>query len=207
MPRSMLRVCLTAGLLALSVRSFALNPHTLISQYAADHWSTKDGLPQPTVGAIAQTADGYIWLATEEGLVRFDGVRFTVFDSTNSGLTDNYLSSLAAGKDGSLWIRTAETLFRYQAGTIRSLCSGRSIGLDSTPILEDRSGAIWSREEGGLLEYASNGECRHHRFDAAAFDVVVTSLVQNADGSLLIGTSRGLKQFNHGSMTDAPNPG
>ena len=80
--------------------SWALNPRTLISQYTTDHWRTEDGLPQASVGAIAQTADGYIWLATEEGLVRFDGVRFTVFDTTNSALTDNYISSLLAGRDG-----------------------------------------------------------------------------------------------------------
>ena len=131
-------------LLTLPSRALALNPRTLISQYAADHWRTSDGLPQASVGAIAQTADGYIWLATEEGLVRFDGVRFTIFDTTNSALTDNSIVSLRAARDGSLWIRTAETLFRHRAGVIRSICSGRSIGLDFSPILEDRSGAIWS---------------------------------------------------------------
>src|SRR6185436_16588250 len=127
----------------------ALNPLTLISQYAADHWRTADGLPQASVGAVAQTSDGYIWLATEEGLVRFDGVRFTVFDTTNSTLTDNSISNVLAGRDGSLWIRTAEHLYRHRAGHIQSVCSGGSIGLDTAPMLEDRSGAIWSRDAGG----------------------------------------------------------
>ena len=91
--RAGLAVCL---LLAAPLPSAALNPRTLISQYASDHWRTRDGLPQASVGAIAQTSDGYIWLATEEGLVRFDGVHFTVFDTTNSALTDNYISGLSA---------------------------------------------------------------------------------------------------------------
>src|SRR4051794_40053081 len=102
----MLRAGLTIWLLlSLSTASWALNPQTLISQYAADHWQTEDGLPQASVSAIAQTSDGYIWLATEEGLVRFDGVRFTIFDTTNSALTDNSIASLRAGRDGALWIR------------------------------------------------------------------------------------------------------
>src|SRR4051794_18396908 len=96
-----LAMCL---LLASPATSWALNPLTLISQYAADYWRPADGLPQASVGAIEQTADGYIWLATEEGLVRFDGVRFAVLDTTNTALTDNYISSLLAGRDGSLWI-------------------------------------------------------------------------------------------------------
>jgi hypothetical protein len=69
MATSRLRVCLAvAASVAFPDRSSALNPRTLISQYTADHWSAKDGLPQASVGAIAETTDGYIWLATEEGL-------------------------------------------------------------------------------------------------------------------------------------------
>ena len=137
-----------AFLVTLPPAASALNPRTLISQYTANRWGTADGLPQASVSAVAQTADGYIWLATEEGLVRFDGVRFTVFDTTNSVLTDNYITTLHAGRDGSLWIRTGESLYRYTAGSMRSVCSGRSIGLSSSPILEDRSGAIWSQDVG-----------------------------------------------------------
>ena len=171
-----LAVCV---LLARPSTSWALNPLTLISQYAADYWRTADGLPQATVGAIAQTADGYIWLATEEGLVRFDGVRFSVLDTTNSVLTDNYISSLRAGRDGSLWIRTSAALYRYRAGQMQSVCSGRSIGLDFTPILEDTTGTIWSGEEGGVTAFTPTGDCRHHSLDASAFDEVVTSLVES----------------------------
>jgi ligand-binding sensor domain-containing protein/signal transduction histidine kinase len=201
-PRAGLALAL---LLALPATAWALNPRTLISQYPANRWGTSDGLPQASVSAVAQTADGYIWLATEEGLVRFDGVRFTVFDTTNSALTDNYITTLRAGRDGSLWIRTGESLYRYAAGSIRPVCSGRSIGLSSSPILEDRSGAIWSQDVGGVTVYTPNGECRRHTFDAASPDADVTSLVEHGDGRILIGTSRGLKQFHQGTIADAPD--
>jgi signal transduction histidine kinase/CheY-like chemotaxis protein/ligand-binding sensor domain-containing protein len=193
-------VCL---LLWVPTTSAALNPRTLISQYASDHWRTRDGLPQASVGAIAQTKDGYIWLATEEGLVRFDGVRFTVFDTTNSALTDNYISSLIAGRDGSLWVRTSDALYRHRAGKLQPLCAGKSIGLDISPMLEDRSGAIWSADVSGVMVYAPNGQCTHHAFDSAASAALVTALVEQGNGSILIGTSLGLKQFRAGAITEA----
>ena len=132
------------------------------------------------MSSVAQTVDGYIWLATEEGLVRFDGVRFTVFDTTNSALTDNYITALRAGRDGALWIRTGETLYRYAAGVIRTVCSGRSIGLSSSPMLEDRSGAIWSRAVGGINVYTAKGECQLSRLRRRRRSTpLVTSLIEN----------------------------
>jgi signal transduction histidine kinase/ligand-binding sensor domain-containing protein/ActR/RegA family two-component response regulator len=193
--------------LALPAPASALNPRTLISQYTANRWGTSDGLPQASVSSVAQTADGYVWLATEEGLVRFDGVRFTVFDTNNSALTDNYITALRAGRDGSLWIRTGDTLYRYAAGVFRTVCSGRSIGLSSSPMLEDGSGAIWSRAVGGINVYTAKGECRYHAFDAGSFDALVTSFLEMGDGRILIGTTRGLKQFRGGTMADAPDAG
>jgi len=56
---------------------------TAVTQYRVDTWSTSDGLPQRSVFSIIQTRDGYLWLSTFDGLVRFDGVRFTVFDKSN----------------------------------------------------------------------------------------------------------------------------
>ena len=126
-----------------------------------------------------------------------------MLDTTNSALTDNYISSLLAGRDGSLWIRTPAALYRYRAGHMRSICSIPPIGLDSTPMLEDTSGTIWSGDVAGVMSYTSAEGCRHHALDATALDAVVTSLVQNRDGRILIGTSRGLKQFDRGSIADA----
>src|SRR5215210_1830658 len=193
--------CLTVCfLLALPLPSAALDPRTLISQYASDHWQTRDGLPQASVSAFAQTSDGYMWLATEEGLVRFDGVHFTVFDTTNSALIDNYISGVSAARDGSLWVRTAETLYRYRKGTLQAICTGRSIGLDATPILEDQSGTIWSGDAAGLMVYARNGECSRRALDVDAEGASVTALLEHRDRSILIGTTRGLKQWRDGAI-------
>jgi signal transduction histidine kinase/ligand-binding sensor domain-containing protein len=86
------------------------------SQYQIESWSTREGLPHKTVRSVLQTRDGYVWAATLDGLARFDGVRFTVFNTANSsGLKTNRLSQLAETSDGSLWISGEEAgLFRFR---------------------------------------------------------------------------------------------
>ncbi|MBA2733673.1 MAG: hypothetical protein H0U54_12360 [Acidobacteria bacterium] len=86
------------------------------AQYQFDLWNTDQGLPQNAVQAILQTRDGYLWLTTSDGLVRFDGVRFTVFNKGNTkGLLSNRLTALYEGRDGSLRIGTEDRgLIRYR---------------------------------------------------------------------------------------------
>ena len=61
----------------------------------ADTWTTANGLPQNTINSVVQTPDGYLWLATFDGLARFDGVRFTIFDRGNSkGIVNNRFSQI-----------------------------------------------------------------------------------------------------------------
>src|SRR5205085_6419694 len=86
------------------------------AQYRFDHWTTENGLPQNSVLAITQTSDGYLWLTTFNGLVRFDGVRFTVFDRQNTlGIGINRCTDLYEDATGALWIGTIDGgVIRYQ---------------------------------------------------------------------------------------------
>ena len=68
--------------------AFALDPAKAITQYGHDVWQIEQGLPQNSVLAILQSRDGYLWLGTDEGLVRFDGVRFTLFDKKQFDIPD-----------------------------------------------------------------------------------------------------------------------
>ena len=78
-----------------------------LSRYLSDVWQTEEGLPQNAIQAITQTRDGYLWLSTAHGLVRFDGARFTVFSKGNSaGLPNNRLTILYEDRGGALWIGT-----------------------------------------------------------------------------------------------------
>jgi signal transduction histidine kinase/ligand-binding sensor domain-containing protein len=104
--------CLSA-LLALS-----LITTTARAQYRFDHWTADNGLPQNSVRDIVQTRDGYLWLATLDGLVRFDGVRFTVFNKSNSpGIISNRFLQLYEDGQGDLWAHTENSgLTRLQHG-------------------------------------------------------------------------------------------
>src|SRR5262245_2213011 len=76
------------------------------AQYQFDHWTADNGLPQNSVRSILQSRDGYLWLTTFDGLVRFDGVRFTVFNKSNSpGLASNRLLQIYEDRFGDLWIK------------------------------------------------------------------------------------------------------
>src|SRR5665647_2675502 len=70
--------------------AWGLDPAKRISQYSQQAWVLEDGLPQNTVQRAIQTRDGYIWLGTQEGLVRFDGTRFAVFEKANTPASVSY---------------------------------------------------------------------------------------------------------------------
>ena len=97
--------------------ALSLDPTDALGQYGRQTWQTDSGLPQNTVSAVLQTRDGYLWLATDGGLVRFDGLRFAVFDPQNSGLRSGRIQGLLEDAEGNLWIATAEGIGRKTAGS------------------------------------------------------------------------------------------
>ncbi len=120
----------------------ALNPDRRISQYGHTAWRVQDGYFAGSVSAITQTADGYIWIGTEAGLFRFDGMRFVPFGMlTGEQLPSTKVYSLLATKDGSLWIGTEgglslwknERLIKYSVGG----------GWNVASIVEDLAGRVW----------------------------------------------------------------
>jgi signal transduction histidine kinase/ligand-binding sensor domain-containing protein len=119
----------------------AVDPTRHISQYGHTAWRMQDGVFNSTPNVITQTPDGYLWIGTQAGLVRFDGARF-VPGTTPAGqpLPDAKITSLRSARDGSLWIGTPYGLFRLQAGELISYTSA-PIGISN--IIEDHTGAIW----------------------------------------------------------------
>jgi ligand-binding sensor domain-containing protein len=98
------------------------------AQYSFDHWTTDDGLPQNTIRGLVQTRDGYLWFTTFDGLVRFDGVRFTVFDKSNTpGFASNRFTAIRESNDGTLYASTEEgslTIYREGVFTTYTRDSG-----------------------------------------------------------------------------------
>ena len=126
--------------------SFATATETSEPGFQVVPWQREDGLPDNTITAIAQTPEGYLWLATPRGLARFDGARFTVFNTENTPvLRDSRITSLLADRDGSLWIGTdTGDLVRWHAGKFqrdesRAPVEGRRIAA----FAEDIQGTLW----------------------------------------------------------------
>jgi signal transduction histidine kinase/ligand-binding sensor domain-containing protein len=129
-------------LFVLASTAWAVDPHTLISQYGHTAWRIQGGiLSNP--GAIAQTMDGYIWIGVLGGLVRFDGVKFTPWAPPNGqSLAGSGISYLLAGRDGSLWIGTYGGLSRLKDGELFNYTTTpNSPGINN--IIEDHAGTIW----------------------------------------------------------------
>jgi signal transduction histidine kinase/ligand-binding sensor domain-containing protein len=105
------------------------------AQYRFDHWTADNGLPQNSVRDIVQTRDGYLWLTTFDGLVRFDGVRFTVFNKSNTlGITSNRFVSLFEDRQGDLWA-TAENGIIVRQHQGRYTTYNQAQGVPSDPFL------------------------------------------------------------------------
>lgn len=120
----------------------ALNPSLDISQYSHNAWTIRDGAFTGTIESIAQTSDGYLWLGTQFGLLRFDGARFVPWKPpVGMRLPGSDVSSLLAAHNGSLWIGTTGGLASWRDGRLNSYTelTGQVMSL-----LEDSEGTIWA---------------------------------------------------------------
>src|SRR6266566_5415378 len=124
---------------ASSVR--AVDPSRHISQYSHTAWRIQDGVFSGSPNAISQTADGYLWIGTEAGLLRFDGVRFVSWTPPDGKhLPSSDITSLLGARDGSLWIGMEGGLSHWDN---RSLTTYLIRPERINSIIEDHTGAVW----------------------------------------------------------------
>ena len=179
-----------------------LDPAKAITQFHRDIWNTDDGLPQNTVPSIAKSSDGYLWFGTELGLVRFDGVRFTVFDKSNTPeLKSNVVDALLEDRAGDLWIGTiGGGLTRMSKGKFTTLTKGNGLSSDFVlSLLQDSAGDLWIGTDGGGLNRIHNGRFTVYKTENGLPSNEVFALAES-DGVLWIGTHDGLSQFSGGAF-------
>ena len=190
-------------LLVSSVFALPLDSPRELSQFGHEVWATENGLPQNTVHAIAQTRDGYIWIGTEEGLARFDGVKFTVFDKQNTPeFKSNYIRHLFADRQGALWIATAQGLVRMLNGKFKLFT--RDDGLPSETIqavYEDREGNLWVATANGLGLLKSGGLTTFTTKERL-ISGSIQALFEDDGGALWIATPYGVGRIKDGKFTN-----
>jgi ligand-binding sensor domain-containing protein/signal transduction histidine kinase len=190
-------------LLLCSGTALGLDSNRELSQFRHEVWLTENGLPQNTVHSIAQTSDGYIWIGTEEGLARFDGVRFTVFNKQNTvQLKSNYIRTLLADRRGALWIGTAEGLVRLFEGKFTAFTTDE--GLPSNTIqavYEDREGNLWVATATGLGLF-KGGTVTTFTTKERLIGGSIQALFEDTEGALWICTPYGLGRLKDGKFAN-----
>jgi signal transduction histidine kinase/ligand-binding sensor domain-containing protein len=157
---------------------------TAVAQYRFDAWTTSNGMPNNSIWALCQTRDGYLWITTSSGLVRFDGVRLTVFDKSNSpDITGNRFSVLHEDRAGNLWIGTEDGgVLRYRAGVFTSWTVKEGLpGNRVDRIDEDSSGVIWVFTDKGLAQWQNGRLTKVEPFLGTTLKNLVTSKEENFD--------------------------
>ena len=156
-PARLGRAALGLVLFLPAVHSFGLDPNRTIDQFFHTAWTIGDGAPSG-ITEITQTKDGYLWLGTQTGLIRFDGIRFEPYEPINRDLPSNTVSSLLATPDGGLWIGFVPhgvaflkhgQLVTYEPGSGLPLAPVYALGRDA-------AGAIWAGTSRGALRFDGN---------------------------------------------------
>lgn len=178
-----------------------------ISDYFVETWTSKDGLPHNTINSIAQTRDGYLWFATWEGVIRYNGINFQLFDrSPQTGMDDSGTRTLLPMNDNELLIAGVR-------GSITQRLSYGWQGLRAAPslvnsaLIDDQQN-LWLAIEGlGVMVRPYLGD-QHYGTDRWLLsDVDASRLVMNSEGIVFAATDKGLYRFDDGkaSLVELPN--
>ena len=180
-------------------RAHALDPHRTLTQYGRQQWGPENGLPSYSILSIVQSSDGYLWLGTEEGLVRFDGLRAKVFDQTsNPELSNSFIYVVAPDplQPGSLLVGTYTGLFSFQGNTAQpfSAAAGSApLGRSVRAVNRDEAdGKLWVGTSQGLFCVCSDGRILGPDDAAGRPQAPVFALCRDGAGRLCVGTAQGL---------------
>ncbi|MEW6159038.1 MAG: two-component regulator propeller domain-containing protein, partial [Verrucomicrobiota bacterium] len=134
--------------------SDSFKPIQLSDAYLVERWGADEGLPSSHVLALAQTVDGYVWIGTRQGLVRFDGVTFQIFDSSRvPEFTSDFVHSLHADRQGRLWIALPDRWIVRVRDTFIADPELRNL----PRLAEDRSGEMLVMKQGSLFRWEQSG--------------------------------------------------
>jgi PAS domain S-box-containing protein len=168
--------------------------------HSVKQWSKNEGLPAHSVETVVQTREGYLWLGLDEGLVRFDGTRFTFFDAESTPeLRDSRILSLSSGPKDRLWIGTAAGLTSLRNGVFRAHSLPGAQGDDRVVALfVSRGGVLWVGTGRGL--FVSADGIRFERFSKTLEGTAIRAIAEDAAGTIWVGTEdRGLFRCAGGS--------
>ncbi|HOW45362.1 MAG TPA: two-component regulator propeller domain-containing protein [Candidatus Aminicenantes bacterium] len=181
---------------------WGLNPAKRVTQYAINVWKSERGLPNSSVLAIAQDRRGFLWLGTAEGLVRFDGVNFTIYNSGNiPAFQDNFVNNLHVDRRGVLWIGTLRgKLLSMERGEFRDHPFPDDVSrISYSCIAEDARGDLWVGTSAGLFRFPAGSDSPPVRQPGLANVPIMALAVDDAGRLVTSVAGGGLQRLENGA--------
>src|ERR1017187_6794215 len=199
--------------LLLPGRASALDPAKDLKQYSCRTWDRQNGLPANGITAIAQTRDGYLWLGTSAGLVRFDGVEFKLLDlSSVTNLSSSTVTSLTSARNGGIWVGLNHSSFGFcdgQSFSFRGQPAWGGLDMNVRSIMESEDGTLWFAAENGTARLTRSGTFEQLIGSGSPTNGTLDGLCGYSDrqGRLWFGPpNRGLYYWQAGKLTKVADP-
>jgi signal transduction histidine kinase/ligand-binding sensor domain-containing protein len=188
------------------LRAFALNPDWQIYQYGHRAWKIEDGFLGTNVNALAQDGDGYLWLATNNGLFHFDGVRFTQWNPPDGSQQPTVVLSLLADRDGTLWIGTSDGLLHWNKRNVTRYQQDQQIAVPS--LLQHSDGTVWFTQvplsnatPDVLCSLVHETVVCHHDKDGRLSSDFFLALSRDSFGNMWLGGNTSIVRWKNNSAT------
>jgi ligand-binding sensor domain-containing protein/signal transduction histidine kinase len=200
---------LALGILVLPCSVRALDPGKSVFQFNCQNWTRQNGLPADKISAITQTKDGFIWLGTQNGLFRFDGLEFTAMPIDLPQAPTQDIRSLSRSKDGELWFAINQGGFGgYDGRKFFPLVDDRwpQEGMNPTTIMAASDGAIWTAGDAGYGRWLKEKPAESFFLTAASNPGIVLSMCEDATGRIWLGTvEHGVSCWANGKYVRIPD--
>ncbi|HEY0564298.1 MAG TPA: two-component regulator propeller domain-containing protein, partial [Terriglobales bacterium] len=188
----------TLALLVLAAScACALQPSRALSRYGRASWNTENGLPQNTVHKVLQSSDGFIWIATDGGVARFDGVDFTIFDKRSAArLPDEHVRDILEDRAGAIWAATAKGVVRIQRHDAQVFTIEHGLPSDDVSALAlDAEGTVYAVTANGVARFA---DAKFMPVNGASADINYST--HDRTDAVLVGTPKGIDRIARGSV-------
>ena len=190
---------------------WGLDPYKPVDLYLVDQWEMSDGLPSNTVKSVTQTPDGFLWIGTKRGLVRFDGMKFVIVRfAKKEEIYSQEIRNLFVDREGTLWIGSAGglTSYQYQTGQFKTFTKDDGITGDGIRrIKDDMRGNTWISFTASYVNRFSNGEFFAYDATNGLIGKKINAILEDHQGNLLFGTrENGIFTYKDGTFFKYPVP-
>ena len=207
MPSYLRGIALGCAVLLPTGSLLALDPSKSVYQYNCQNWTRQNGLPADLITGVTQTKDGYIWLGTQKGLVRFDGVDFKVMNIALPQGQNQAIQSLCRSKDGGMWLSISRGNFGFYDGQKFFPVENQrwpETSTEATPVFETSDGAVWTGSDHGLGRWVKGKPLA--TFLDERYKSHVLSFCEGPGGRVWIGTvEQGLLYWQDGKLAPFPD--